>query len=568
MQIERLIVRKTVPNELIIRNIKFNIQGLNLIVDNTKSTSEESGNSVGKTTAVKIIDLCLGAKSVRELYYDSDTKSENTEIKEFLSKGKVQAELILVHYNQHISIKRDLYKNGKRYINDEKYTQDQFWDELKRRIFNLYEPYPTFRQLIPKFVRVSNTSEDRMIKYLPMMTSSDTYETIYSFLFNILDVDLVSKRNALNEQLSDCQKSLNLLKKNQNIISIHSLEQKLELVDESIKEFSDKRKKLSYMDEYKNELTKKRDITSQISLLQKDMDLLQFEIKTINESLNKLSNEKANINIKLLKNIYEESNQYIPKLQKSFDDLVNFHNAMIQNRIDFITEQLNEKESILKGYIDQIDVFLEEKRQITIDVLDEGLLDELNVINSKIESLSIQKGELLQSKKLLEQEEKLEKKLLEQISEIDQKTNSNSVVDKMKMFNHYFSDYSNKLYGEKYFLTYNSEWKDVKNGFPVTAGSLGGVVGTGKKKGMIVAVDFAYLQYAKKMQLHSPEFIIHDKLENTHINQLKTIFELTKEISGQYVLPILRERIDKIDDDYIDQSIILELSEDNKFFMI
>lgn len=568
MQIERLIVRKTVPNESIIRNIKFNIQGLNLIVDNTKTTSEESGNSVGKTTAVKIIDLCLGAKSVRELYYDSDTKSENTEIKEFLSKGKVQAELILVHNNQHISIKRDLYKNGKRYVDDEKYTQDEFWEELKRRIFNLNEPYPTFRQLIPKFVRVSNTSEDRMIKYLPMMTSSDSYETIYSFLFNILDVDLVSKRNALNEQLSDCQKSLNLLKKNQNIISIHSLQQKLELVDESIKEFSDKRKELSYMDEYKNELTKKRDITSQISLLQKDMDLLQFEIKTINESINKLSNDKENININLLKNIYQECNQYIPKLQKSFDDLVDFHNAMIQNRIDFIAEQLSKKEYIFKAYSNQIDLLLEEKRQITIDVLDEGLLDELNVINSKIESLSIQKGELLQSKKLLEQEEKLEKRLLEQISEIDKKTNNNSVVDKMKIFNHYFSDYSNKLYGEKYFLTYNSEWKDVKNGFPVTAGSLGGAVGTGKKKGMIVAVDFAYLQYAKKMELNTPEFIIHDKLENTHINQLKTIFELTKEISGQYVLPILRERIDKIDDDYIEQSIILELSEDNKFFMI
>ena len=36
-------------------------------------------------------------------------------------------------------------------------------------------------------------------------------------------------------------------------------------------------------------------------------------------------------------------------------------------------------------------------------------------------------------------------------------------------------------------------------------------------------------------------------MENTHINQLKTIFEICDGIQGQYIIPILRERIDKID---------------------
>lgn len=60
MLIERLIVRKTAPSEVVIRNIKFNLKGLSLIVDNTSNEANESGNSVGKTTAIKIIDLCLG----------------------------------------------------------------------------------------------------------------------------------------------------------------------------------------------------------------------------------------------------------------------------------------------------------------------------------------------------------------------------------------------------------------------------------------------------------------------------------------------------------------------------
>ena len=76
--------------------------------DNTSDLSSESGNNVGKTTAIKVIDLCLGAKSVRELYYDPDTKTENKVIKEFLSTYKVQGEIILTSNKNKISVTREM----------------------------------------------------------------------------------------------------------------------------------------------------------------------------------------------------------------------------------------------------------------------------------------------------------------------------------------------------------------------------------------------------------------------------------------------------------------------------
>ena len=78
-----------------------------------------------------------------------------------------------------------MFLRGKKYIFDEPYSEQDFWDELKKIIFGLKEPRPTFRQLIPKFVRVENTAEERMIKFLPIMTGSDVYDTIYCFLFQI-----------------------------------------------------------------------------------------------------------------------------------------------------------------------------------------------------------------------------------------------------------------------------------------------------------------------------------------------------------------------------------------------
>lgn len=568
MLIDKLIVRQTAPSEKTIREISFNRKGLSLIVDNTNSTANQSGNSVGKTTAIKIIDLCLGAKSVRELYYDPDTRSENAEIRDYIHKNKLQAELILRDSNSSFyTIKRDLYKKGKKYINDKSFKEDDLWSELKKIIFGSNQPFPTFRQLIPKFVRLSNSSEDGMIKFLPRMTRNEVYDAVYGFLFHIMDTELVSKKDELSAQLADCQRAINVLEKNKSISSISMLHQKQELIDADLNELYKKRKELSYMETYKDEINNKRKINSQISKLQEKSQLLDFEIKTIEDSLNKLENDKANIDISLLKNIYNEANKYMPKLQKSFEDVVQFHNIMIQNRIDFINQQAISKKTQFENCSSKINELLDEKKKITIDVLDEGLLDELNILNRGIEDLSMQKGELRQSINLLEEQEQTKTDLLERLQQIEEEIDNEKVEDKMKTFNQIFSTYCYKLYGEKYILAYNSNWKKEKK-FPVTAESLGGNVGTGKKKALIVAFDLAYMKYAETMGFQFPDFVIHDKLENTHINQLKTIFEICENIDGQYILPILRERIDKIDKDYVNNAIVLELSENDKFFRV
>lgn len=190
-----------------------------------------------------------------------------------------------------------------------------------------------------------------------------------------------------------------------------------------------------------------------------------------------------------------------------------------------------------------------------------------NILNKKIEELSVQKGEIIQSISLLSEQEKLKAELSSKIQEIEAQTDENNVEENMKLFNNYFSEYCEILYGEKYLLAYNSNWKEEKK-FPITVASFGGNVGTGKKKAVIVAFDLAYLKYAEAKRIAAPQFVIHDKLENTHINQLKSIIDICKNIDGQYIIPILRERIDKIDAKYIEDAQILQLSSEDKFFRV
>lgn len=568
MKIAELIVRKTVPNEQIIQDIKFRLTGLNLIVDNTSEEFKESGNSVGKSTAIKIIDLCLGAKSVNQLYYDSDTRSENLEVKDFLQENRVQAELILVDSKgKEYSIKRDLFSKGKRYILDDKYSEKEFRCELKRLIFNSDEPKPTFRQLITKFVRIDNTSEERMIKFLPMMANNELYDTVYCFLFNIYDEKLLNDKDEIYNKLQECKKVIQTLERSKSISSVSYLEQSLEVVNLGLEELTAKRDQLSYMEQYRDELDKKRKLSVKVGEIQGEMELIEFEIDNIKQSIANLAKDKADINLSNLSAIYNEAESFVPDLQVKFEEMVDFHNKMIQNRIDFINTQLAERQSLLAEYSDKLQEVLKEKEKITIEVLDEGLLDELNVLNNKIEELLLKKGEITQSIHIIQEQEQKYEELDNQLKTFTSEMKNDGIQEKINQFNVFFTNYCDQLYGEKYFAVYNKNWRKEKS-FPLTIGSLNGNLGTGKKKAIIVAFDLAYMQYSIKMGIDAPRFVIHDKMENTHINRLKTIFNICNTIDGQYIIPILRERIDKIDQKYIEKSKILELSSNNKFFKI
>lgn len=566
MLIERLIVRKTAPVNEVIRDIRFNLKGLSLILDNTTGHSQDSGNNVGKTTAIKIIDLCLGGKSTRSLYYDSDTKSENVPIKKLLKESKVEAELVLLRGEKKVKVVRQLFPNGRSFIDGEAYPQREFWHELKRIIFASDEPNPTFRQLISKFVRVNDATDERIIKFLES-TSNDTYDTIYLFLFGILSNEILNQKDIIASKLRDCESKHKMLEKDINISSLDSLKQKSELVEKELTNLLEKRKQLNYMDTYKEELEKRRQLTVQINQVEQMLELLEFDLSTMTKNINRLEDEKSNIDVKYLKSLYAEANEYIDSLDKTFDALLAFHNSMIQNRIDFITSQLKDKEEEIQFIKTERDTLLEAKKNLTIDLLDEGLLDELNVLNAQIETLNVQKGEINQSLKILTGVKNEIQDLSRELKEIDDQLEPDAIHEKISAFNEYFSAYCEALYGEKYVFVYHSHWRE-QDKFPVSLDAFKGSVGTGMKKGVIVAFDLAYMKYAQQMGISAPKFVIHDKLENTHINQLKTVFQLSNEIDGQYIIPILRERVDKVNSDIVDKVKVLELSSHDRFFKV
>lgn len=79
----------------VIRDIEFH-KGLNLIVDETPENTTGTGNNVGKTTVLRLIDYCLGG-DVDGIYRNPENKHESYAlVKDFLISNNVIVTLILV----------------------------------------------------------------------------------------------------------------------------------------------------------------------------------------------------------------------------------------------------------------------------------------------------------------------------------------------------------------------------------------------------------------------------------------------------------------------------------------
>jgi hypothetical protein len=140
--------------------------------------------------------------------------------------------------------------------------------------------------------------------------------------------------------------------------------------------------------------------------------------------------------------------------------------------------------------------------------------------------------------------------------------NNSLIKNRVTEFNRYFPKISNKLYGEDYFLSH----KKNNQCYELSIDNIDGNPSTGKKKGPIAAFDFAYILFSDSLNIKCLHVIMHDQLENIHDNQLNTLIEVANNINGQYIVPILRDKIPSNVD--VSMFEVLPLSQNDKLFRV
>jgi len=555
----------------IIRTINFHL-GLNLIVDETPTTNgKETGNSVGKTTVLKLVDFCLGGKA-KEIYTDSENKkNEYILVKDFLVKNTVLISLTLKDdlsqkESSEVIIERNFlnHKNKIQRINGLKKTDDEFEEELTNLLFSgHYGKKPSFRQIIAHNIRYKDLSINNTLKNLDFNTHDDEYETLYLFLLGC-NFEQGNAKQELRSQIDLEEK----FKKRLSDQTKATYETALSLLQSEIEELEKQKDNLNLNPNFEADLGKLNDLKYKINTISSEIGRLDLRKNLILEAQREMTSKKSYIDLQQLQQIYKQATSLVSGIQKTFNELHDFHNLMIDSKIKFIekdlpriNEKLYEQQNLLKKLL------LEEKELSTaitktdsFEVL-EKLIAELN---NKYEKKGNYENTLHQ---LNDVDSKL-KELNIKLSKIDDilfsDDFSHKITEQVNKFNKHFSSVSYELYGEKYALKPDPKIKKGRRLYEFTAFNTN--FSSGKKQGEISCFDIAYTLFADEENIPCMHFLLNDKKELMHDNQLVKLGKLvnTKEI--QFVASILKDKLPE--ELNKDEYMIVKLSTNDKLFRI
>lgn len=567
MFIEKLVISKSGE---VIREIPFH-KGINLIVD--ESDGQVTGNSVGKTTVLKLVDFCLGAKP-KIIYEDPENKKEiYTLVRDYLVENKISVFLYLTEelddeQARSVVIERNFLsrKNIVRKIDGEPYSESEFEDKLTELFFpSQVGKKPTFRQIISHNIRYSDLSISNTLKTLDKYTSDAEYETLYLFL---LGCDF-SNGSTKQEILQKIQQENTFKKRIEKVQTKSAYEAALALIEIEIKDLDKKKSALNVNENFEEDLNNLNKLRYEINLISKDVGNLNIRRSLIEETKDDLSSAASKIDLAQLELIYNQASSNIEGLQKTFEDLVAYHNQMVEERIAYISKELPVIEEKINRKSADLNKLLKKEREIAELVSKSSSFEELESLISELNAKYRDKGEYESVINQLDEVEKNIKTYESELNDIDKELFSDDfeaiVKQQVNKFNEHFSATSEALYGEKYALKYDKVVnKKGQKLYKFSAFNTN--FSSGKKQGEISCFDIAYTLFADEENIPCMHFLLNDKKELMHDNQLLKIADLVNKNGLQFVASILKDKLPSELDNEI--YFIVKLSENDKLFRI
>lgn len=570
MFIKRLIVENTTE---IIRRINFT-NGLNLILDDTPSDDTKStGNNVGKTTVLKLIDFCLGANP-NIIFTDTENKKDvYTLVKEFLTDEQITITLILTedfgaHSSKQIEIQRNFLSGKKaiRKINGKSILAKDFEDELERLIMpEKNTEKPTFRQIISHNIRYKDDSINNTLKTLSAFTTDIEYETLYLYLLGCT-FNEGAKKQALASQLNQENIFKERLEKKQTKTTY---EIALALLEDEIIKLNEKKSSFNLNETLEEDLEQLNLVKYNINKTSSFISKLEIRKNLIEESKQELESSISHIDLQQLRILYNEVATNISGIQKTFEELVAYHNNMVVEKVKYISQDLPQLTEKLNVAHSELSSLLRQEKDLTERVSKGDSFEELEKVIAELNEKYREKGEYENIISQLNEVENNIDSLNKQINDIDQYLFSEDfeilLKEQIKKFNKFFSNISQELYGEKYALTYKKE-VNKKGQQYYKFNAFNANMSSGKKQGEILCFDLAYLLFADKEHIPCLHFLLNDKKELVHDNQLVKVAEFVQDKNIQLVISILK---DKLPPAILNKShVAIEFSQNDKLFRI
>ncbi len=556
----------------VIRTINFH-NGINLIVDETPNIIDTAtGNNVGKTTVLMLIDFCLGGDA-KQIYTEPEHKKDEYKlVKDFLIENQVVITLVLKEDlsnadSEEVRIERNFLsrKHKLQKINGVAKNEDEFEDALTDILFPGHRGKPTFRQIVSHNIRYSELSLTNTLKHLHFNTRDDEYETLYLFLLGC-DFNQGDTKQELLTQIRLEQTFKNRLEKDQ---TKSAYETALAILEGEI-ELLDRRKSSFNLNEnFEADLDRLNQVKYQLNLASSEIGRLNIRRDLIIEAKRDLEASAAQIDLRQLEQIYQQATVHITGIQKTFAELCSFHNQMIAEKVRYLAKDLPRLEIDIKTKSEHLSRLLQQEAELTAAISRSESFAELEKLIAELNEKYRKKGEYENTIAQLAEVEANLKSLNLRLNAIDDGLFSEEFEQKIKgqvnKFNRYFASISQALYGEQYALKVDPT-KNKKGQRLYKFSAFNTNLSSGKKQGEISCFDIAYTLFADEENTPCLHFLLNDKKELMHDNQLLKIAHLVNSKGIQFVASILKDKLPE--ELNREELFVVKLSQGDKLFRI
>lgn len=560
-------------HERVIRDITFH-KGLNLIIDETARQNEkETGNNVGKTTVLMLVDFCLGANP-KHIYTDPENRAEEHKlVKDFLVDNEVIITLVLVDNFENVNakevkIERNFLARRRKIQRVDGFdkTDDEFEEALTGLLFpGHYDRKPTFRQIISHNIRYRDLSLNNTLKTLDRYTRDDEYETLYLFLLGC-DFQQGDTKQNLRSQIRIEESFKARLEREQ---TRSAYETALDILEHELSVLEQRKSKLNLNENFTQELKLLNEVKYNINWISSEIARFSLRRSIIIEAEQELQAGVSNIDIPQLESIYQQAQVQLGSLHRTFQELVNFHNRMVGEKIKYVTKELPELDALIRRQNVRLENLLAQESALAKSITASVSFEELEKLIAEINDKYRKKGEYQNLLSQLRETDNNLTGLRQRLDAIDDGLFSEEferrIKEQVSKFNRHFASISQELYGEKYALKVDPK-TNSKGQRVYQFSSFNTNFSSGKKQVEITCFDIAYTLFADQEHIPCMHFLLSDKKELVHDNQLLKIASLVSSKDVQFVASILRDKLPtELDrDDYI----VLKLSQADKLFRI
>jgi len=559
----------------IIRDMPFH-PGLNLIVDETPESQTETGNNVGKTTVLRLVDICLG-KEPRSIYVSpEDRKTVNEQVRQFLTEKEVVVTLTLVSdwspEAREVVIRRNFLSYGKalREINGQTISDTDFIPALQQALWGVNTDKPTFRQLIGHNIRYTNVAVHQTLRYLEGTVSDTVYEALFLYMLGCTYQGADIREKTLDQLNTERRFKTRLeSSKSKNIIA-----SEVGILKSEIDELERQKKQLHLNPDFEDEMQALTDLKFEITTLSSQLGSLQLRRSILEEAREELLSQRSDLDTESLRQIYQQAGRFVPSLHRSFEELLAYHNSMLSQKAEFVASELPSLSSQISNLQRSLEQLRSQEQQTSDKLLQSVSYADYEQLITTLTQKHERLGALEQQIRQIEEVDSEIEKLNAIMSDIDKdlfdQAFQQNIQTQLDKFNKHFARISRQLYGEQYAMVYavsrnKNTGKDVyKFGIvPIDSDTVN--FSTGKKQGEITCFDMAYILFADEEGIPCLHFGLYDKKELMHGHQLvETSRFVGAHPNLQFVASIL---YDKLPAELKDEKyFVVKLSPDDKLF--